>query len=96
MDASRTTEQDWNLLQICISLMQNIGAFHTEVVNLEDRISGMVLATNTRLEENEFFQYQLTGKLEIAEFKKIVIQIHVSNKGNSLFIHKKIFFLNLG
>lgn len=74
LNASKTTEENWNLLQICISLLTYIGDFKTNLYDFELKFSDCVLEKMERinLQTDEDFCYKITGKREMNEFKKLV------------------------
>lgn len=74
LNASKTTEENWNLLQICISLLTYIGDFKTNLDDFELKFSDSVLEKMEKIESqtDEDFCYKITGKRELNEFKKLV------------------------
>lgn len=72
LDASRTDHQDWNLLQICIALLQNIGVFKTKLDDIEEKIKKIMLAKSKHIKDGEMFCYKIVGQRDINDFQKIV------------------------
>lgn len=83
LHASQSTEQDWNLLQTCISLLQYIGDFRINLSDFETTLSKIILSKEKEIanqNENPIEQcstYQITGKREWDDFKKLVDNAHV-------------------
>lgn len=80
LNASKTTEENWNLLQICISLLTYIGDFKTNLDDFEFKFSNCVLEKKEKinLQTDVDFCYKITGKREINEFKKLIRIVNVS------------------
>lgn len=79
MHASQGTEQDWNLLQTCISLLQHIGDFRLKMSELEAKITKAVHEKEKEISNstaNDVTQicttYKITGKRELNDFQKLV------------------------
>lgn len=77
LHASRSTEQDWSLLQICISLLQYIGDFKLQVEDLEQKICKIVIEksdeiNNQQTNDSVYFLYKISTKRELCEFRKLV------------------------
>lgn len=77
LDASRSDHQDWNLLQICISLLQNIGSFKVHLDSIESKIQKLMIAKSKT--ENELFCYKMVGQRDIHDFKKYLGKVSTSN-----------------
>lgn len=80
LNASKTPEENWNLLQICISLLTYIGDFKTNLDDFEFKFGNCILEKmeKIKLQADEDFCYKITGKREINEFKKLVRIVNVS------------------
>lgn len=82
LQASRSIEQNWSLLQSCIALLQHIGDFHQQLVALEQQISSAVLdkhaAIMLRQRTGERSctvdgrnAYAISGKRELQDFAAV-------------------------
>jgi hypothetical protein len=80
LDASRSEHQDWNLFQICITFLQNIGEMKIQLDSLEEKIRKLIVAKSTQIESNEEFCYKIIGQRDINDFKKIVSRINANEK----------------
>lgn len=81
--SSHTEQQDWSLLQVCISLMQNVGDLKLHVDNIESKLVTAILDLNEKLQkDDEFFRYRMASKREEKDFKKLVTLINEGNKVN--------------
>lgn len=70
LHGSRSTEQDWNLLQTCVSLLQHIGDFRMKLIEFEEKITGIVLEKGKEFNQSAdkldpYFRYNLTVKTEV-------------------------------
>lgn len=74
LQASRTIEQNWSLLQSCISLLKYLGDFGEQLVQLEQRIVNVVLEKHSTISSSSGFTigYQIFGKRELNEFQSLV------------------------
>lgn len=70
LEASRTANQDWNLLQICINLLQSLGEFWKKVGVVEETIKAIIFTKKE--EEKENFRYKMVGKRELNDFQKML------------------------
>ncbi|CAO1390021.1 unnamed protein product [Diamesa hyperborea] len=70
LEASRTANQDWNLLQICINLLQSLGEFWQKVGDVEESIKAIIFTKKE--EEKENFRYKMIGKRELNDFQKML------------------------
>lgn len=70
LEASRTANQDWNLLQICINLLQSLGEFWQKVGVVEESIKAIIFTKKE--EEKENFRYKMVGKRELNDFQKML------------------------
>lgn len=86
LDASRNDQQDWNLLQICISLLENIGIFKMKLDEVEEKIHSLLLAKSKQIEDNELFGYKIFGQRDINEFNKFIKRL----KSNELVIFDSV------
>ena len=76
LEASRSSREDWNLLQLCINLLQYLGEFYVFLLNLESKICDSLTGKYEELNLNaNLFQYQLSGKREWNELKKLATSI---------------------
>ncbi|KAG5673775.1 putative Conserved oligomeric Golgi complex subunit 7 [Polypedilum vanderplanki] len=89
LDASRTDQQDWNLLQICISLIQNIGNFYCKLEEVETKIRKLILAKSEQIKNNEEFCYKIVGQRDINDFFKYVSRLE-SNEPTQLIIFESL------
>lgn len=75
MNSSRSSEQDWNLLQTCISLLQHIGDFRLKLIDFEKKLSDVIVEKGRDLQPradqslDKYFMYKISGKSEIAELR---------------------------
>lgn len=89
LDASRNDQQDWNLLQICISLLQNIGVFKTKIDEVEDKIRKLILSKSKQIDSREEFCYKIVGQRDINDFTKYVQRL-LSNEPKELIIFENL------
>lgn len=87
LDASRSEKQDWNLLQICISLLQNIGIFKMKLDEIEEKIRSLLMAKSKQIENHEHFSYKIVGKRDIQDFNKYIARL----SSNDLVIFESCF-----
>lgn len=82
MRASRTSEQDWSLLQTCISFLQCVGDFKMSLDKLEKKLSNIILEVKDTInQQNDYdFCYKFQTKREINEFKKLVEIVNEYNE----------------
>lgn len=75
LNSSRSSEQDWNLLQTCISLLQHIGDFRMKLTDFEKKVSDIIVEKGRDLQQrsdqslDRYFVYKISGKSEIAELR---------------------------
>lgn len=78
LHASQGTEHDWNLLQICVSLLEHIGDFRLKLSEFEQRIVRSVQEKKKEIDEGDLniayicSTYKITGKRELNDFKKLI------------------------
>lgn len=79
MHASQGSENDWNLLQTCISLLEHIGDFRLKLGEFENRICVAVQDKKREMDENNgssvsfiCSNYKLVSKRELKEFQKLI------------------------
>lgn len=90
LDASRSDQQqDWNLLQICISLMQNVGIFRQKLDEVEDKIRKLIVAKSKQINSKEEFCYKIVGQRDINDFTKYVQRLS-SNELKELIIFENL------
>ncbi|CAG9809149.1 unnamed protein product [Chironomus riparius] len=89
LDASRSDQQDWNLLQICISLLQNVGVFKSKLDEVEDKIRKLILAKSKKINTKEEFCYKIVGQRDINDFSKYVSRL-LSNELKELIIFENL------
>lgn len=85
MHASQGNENDWNLLQTCISLLQHVGDFRLKLSEFEEKLSKVVKEKNGELKDQHttsqlsyiFSTYRLTGKRQQNDFQKLVENANV-------------------
>lgn len=84
LHASRNIEQNWSLLQSCISLLQNLGEFQNAIEDFEKRFAVEILQTNERLNQvnDEYLGYKLIERRDINELRKICTRIKESQQNN--------------
>lgn len=82
--ACRTTEQDWSLLQTCISFLQCVGDLKIYLDKFEKTLSNTILEVKDKInQQNDYdYCYKLQTKREINEFKKLVETVN-EYKNNS-------------
>lgn len=90
LDASRNDQQDWNLLQICISLLQNIGVLKMKIDEVEEKIRSLIKAKSLQIENNELFCYKIFGPRDMNDFNKFINRLS-NNDISSLIIFENIF-----
>lgn len=78
LDASRSNQQDWNLLQICISLLQTIGIFRMKLDEIEEKICSLLMAKSNQI-DGKFFSYKIFGQRDIQEFNRYITRLSSSN-----------------
>lgn len=78
LHASQGTESDWNLLQICVSLLEHIGNFRLKVSEFEKTIVQSIEKKKKEIDDGESniayicSNYKICGKRELNNFKKLV------------------------
>lgn len=79
LHASRGSENDWSLLQTCISLLQHVGDFRLKLSEFEEKLSKIVKEKSAELREENitslayiFSSYKLSGKRQQNDFQKLV------------------------
>lgn len=77
MHASQGAEHDWNLLQICVSLLEYIGDFRLKLCELEKNIIQLIQNKKKEIDEDLSISYicsnyKITGKRELNDFAKLV------------------------
>lgn len=79
MHASQGNENDWNLLQTCISLLQHVGDFRLKLSEFEEKLSKIVKEKDGELKHENttslsyiFSSYKLAGKRQQNDFQKLV------------------------
>lgn len=73
LEATKSGEhQDWNLLSICITLLQIIGTFKTKLDTVEEKIKTTMLAKAKQIKANEEFCYQRVGQRDVSDFDRII------------------------
>lgn len=82
--ASRSNKQDWNLLQICISLLQNLGIFKMKLDEIEDKIRSLLMSKS---KQEEIFSYKIFGQRDVQEFKKYITRL----SSNDLLVFESSF-----
>lgn len=73
MHASRSTEQDWSLLQTSIALLHNIGDFSTQLREFEKRFVQLVLQKKQQIDgqDDTYAGYRIVGNRELKEFESL-------------------------
>lgn len=79
LHASQGNENDWNLLQTCISLLQHVGDFRLKMSEFEEKLSKIVKEKEDELKDENttsishiFSSYKLIGKRQQNDFQKLV------------------------
>lgn len=96
LHVSQSSEYDWNLLQTCISLLQNIGDFCVKLNECREKVSKAVLEKKKKFDENNrpnvsflCSNYQIVGKRESKDFQKLFenaqIPITSYDQSNGIF-----------
>lgn len=77
IEASKSKQQDWSLLQVCIALMQNMGDLYLQVETLEDKLADVIKTVNEKINSvgGEPFSYKIPGTREEKELKKLMAQV---------------------
>lgn len=93
LHASQSTENDWNLLQTCVSLLQNIGDFQLKLVECREKIAETVREKKKQLDENIsskkipaiLSNYRHVSKREESDFHSLAekAQVSISSYDNS-------------
>ena len=81
MDASRTDQHDWNLLQLSVSLLQNIGVLNLKVHDVEEKIRNLIVKKSKKIEADEIFCYKMTAQRDVSDFNKHVKKLSNANDG---------------
>jgi hypothetical protein len=77
--ASRSSREDWGLLQLCINLLQYLGEINVYLLNLEAKIGDELLKKYEEHESNgHLFKYKISGKREWNELQKLAITVKES------------------
>lgn len=87
LHASRNSEQNWSLLQTCISLLQNIGDFVSQLNEFGNTVSDRLLqleAIHTNNDKSLHFGYKMKEKRELTEFRKLVQSIRLKNDSHNI------------
>lgn len=83
LHASRNSEQNWSLLQTCISLLQNIGDFTAQLTEfgnvVADRLLQLEPIHSISAENSLHFGYKIKEKRELNEFRKLIGLIQMKN-----------------
>lgn len=85
LHASRNSEQNWSLLQTCISLLQNIGDFTTQLDEFGNSVADRLLQLEPIHSPNDksfHFGYKLKEKRELNEFRKLVGSIQLKSESH--------------
>lgn len=79
LNVSRTVEQDWNLLQTCVSLLQHIGDFRLKLTEFENRLVDVITEKGKELKLHtvdetidKYFMYKITDKAETTNLQNLV------------------------
>lgn len=86
LHASRNSEQNWSLLQTCISLLQNIGDFTSQLNEFGDKVADRLLQLEPIHSTNDktlHFGYKMKEKREINEYRKLLASIRLKNESHS-------------
>uniref|UniRef100_U5EWI3 Conserved oligomeric Golgi complex subunit 7 n=1 Tax=Corethrella appendiculata TaxID=1370023 RepID=U5EWI3_9DIPT len=76
LQASRSINEDWSLLQLCINLLQRLGELQVYVVSIEKRLTASIVEKNSQTIQNcGNFEYKIIGKRDENEFAKLVTLI---------------------
>lgn len=89
LEAGRTVEESWTLIQSCTTLLQNIGEFMISLSELEPAIESQVKEAYDKLEKQDLaaFRYKILRKAEVNELKKLANSIAENHaEGDGLFI----------
>lgn len=76
ISASRTEIQDWNLFQICIALLQNIGSFKIKLDEVEEKIKNLFLKKSKQMNNSEEFCYKIVNQRDVSDFSKILTRLN--------------------
>ncbi|KAG4072255.1 hypothetical protein HA402_004187 [Bradysia odoriphaga] len=86
LHASRNSEQNWSLLQTCISLLQNIGDFASQLTEFSNTVSDRLLQLepiHTSNDKSLHFGYKMKEKRELNEFRKLIQSIRLKSDNHS-------------
>lgn len=79
LDATRSEHQDWNLLQICIALLQNIGVFKMKLDDVEEKVRTLIFRKSKQISSDDTFCYRMVGQRDIQDFNKFLSKISESS-----------------
>lgn len=82
LHASRDSEQNWSLLQTCISLLQNIGDFTSQLNEFGNLVADRLLQLESIHTKSLHFGYKMKEKRELNEFRKLIQSIRLKNESN--------------
>lgn len=84
--ASRNSEQNWSLLQTCISLLQNIGYFTSQLNEFGDSVADRLLQLepihSVVNDKQLHFFYKIKEKRELNEHRKLIGSIRLKNESH--------------
>ncbi|XP_037024484.1 conserved oligomeric Golgi complex subunit 7 [Bradysia coprophila] len=86
LHASRNSEQNWSLLQTCISLLQNIGDFVSQLNEFGNTVADRLLQLepiHISTDKSLHFGYKMKEKRELNEFRKLIQSIRLKNDNHS-------------
>lgn len=94
LEASRSVEESWTLIQSCTTLLQNIGEFMMSLSELEPAIEAQVREMHGRVGRQDLseFTYKILRKAEVNELKRLAGAIEENHEaGSGLFnVFKKV------
>lgn len=83
LHASRNSEQNWSLLQTCISLLQNIGDFTSQLTEFGNTVADRLLQLESiHSDKSCHFGYKMKEKRELNEFRKLIGSIRLKNESH--------------
>lgn len=93
LEASRTDHQDWNLLQLCITLLQALGAMKQKLTEMDTTMREAIYRKEKQIKENEQFSY----KIDVDRFEKFLKEFQeTENSSSDLKIFKDLLKIIAG
>lgn len=74
LEASRSVQESWTLIQSCTTLLQNVGEFTLSLAELEPAIQAQVAEMHERVGQQDLadeFRYKVQRQAEVGELKRL-------------------------